>query len=127
MTEQPMHCHVCGLRHRYGGAAMECLTALKQQNMRQRLYLEQRMNRLLAETHAIGQSRGCDGCMEASEIWELLGNPVPVECACLPGDLCTCADACDCRERNDHIWKDDVGWRNIEGLQETRRDTEVYE
>jgi hypothetical protein len=49
------------------------------------------------------------------------------QCDCSPGDTCTCAEDCDCRERDAHIWKYDVGWRNIEGLQETRRDTEVYE
>lgn len=52
---------------------------------------------------------------------------VPPPCDCTPGDTCTCATDCDCRERDAHIWKYDAGWRNIEGLEETRRDTEVYE
>ena len=73
---------------------------------------------------------GCRYCNLLMEIQELLARPInaPAEpCACAPGDTCTCAEDCDCRERDAHIWKYDVGWRNIEGLQETRRDTEVYE
>jgi hypothetical protein len=73
---------------------------------------------------------GCRYCGLLLEIQALLEKPInaPAEpCDCAPGDLCTCAEDCDCRERDAHIWKHDVGWRNIEGLQETRRDTEVYE
>lgn len=53
--------------------------------MEYRLYLEQRMNRLLAESHAIGQSSKCDGCTEATQIWQLLGDVVPVKGTSVPG------------------------------------------
>lgn len=52
--------------------------------MEYRLYLEQRMNRLLAESHAIGQSSTCDGCTEATQIWQLLGDVVPVKGTSVP-------------------------------------------
>ena len=68
-------------------------------------------------------------CRVAREAFEHAGV-APYEarpCACRPGDLCTCAYDCDCRERDAHIWTTALGWRNIEGEQETRRDTEVYE
>lgn len=69
-------------------------------------------------------------CRVAREAFALAGTEpyeVPPPCDCTPGDTCTCATDCDCRERDAHIWKYDAGWRNIEGLEETRRDTEVYE
>jgi len=37
-------------------------------------WLQARMNRLIAESHAIGQSSKCDGCNEATEIHRLLGG-----------------------------------------------------
>ena len=68
-------------------------------------------------------------CRVAREAFALAGTePLRVRvCDCAPGDTCSCASDCDCRERDAHLWKYDVGWRNIEGLKETRRDTEVAE
>lgn len=70
-------CYYCGLRHeeRRGDPVLAgCVPALREQNMRYRLYLEQRLSQLLRESHAIGQTSRCDGCTEATEIWHLLGG-----------------------------------------------------
>lgn len=134
MAEQEKYprCPVCGLAHEPPASVLECTGALRQQNMKYRLYLEQRMNRLLAETHAIGQYK-CDGCTEATDIWKLLGDAVEVRgarrmlaeadaaalkepseppCRCSPGDTCICAYDCSCRAEFKHTYDSDEGWSN---------------
>ena len=58
---------------------------------------------------------------KAEDKLRALRLPPEEECACGPGDTCSCSYDCECRERDIHTFVEGEGWRNGHE-EEARRD-----
>lgn len=101
------HCPVCGLRHWYGGAAMVCLTALRQENERRQIRLEALLSAL--------RNQGLLQNTATGVVWHVHDCPASFD-----------FDECNYRCR---VAREGFALAGTEPYisQETRRDTEVYE